>query len=128
MPTDGTLLLEHMPKGKQYLVTALSVFFSIGAVLASLVALIVLPGHSCPPASSYCDVQTENQGWKYLLITLGLIVSFLVISQAFIIDTAFSIIRLSPCFLLASSFSACMNLRVTSCTPGVRKRPWCRCG
>jgi len=30
MPTDGTLLLEHMPKGKQYLVTALSVFFSFG--------------------------------------------------------------------------------------------------
>ena len=29
MPTDGTLLLEHMPRGKQYLVTALSVFFSL---------------------------------------------------------------------------------------------------
>ena len=32
MPTDGTLLLEHMPNGKQYLVTALSVFFSFGSL------------------------------------------------------------------------------------------------
>ncbi|OBZ68970.1 putative MFS-type transporter PB1E7.08c [Grifola frondosa] len=43
MPTDGTLLLEHMPNGKQYLVTALSIF------------------------------SPSNVGWKYLLIVLGLI-------------------------------------------------------
>jgi len=73
MPTDGTLLLEHMPKGKQYLVTALSVFFSFGAVLAAVVALLVLPQHSCLSKGS-CDVETQNQGWKYLLITLGLLV------------------------------------------------------
>ncbi|EED77951.1 predicted protein [Postia placenta Mad-698-R] len=47
MPTDGTLLLEHMPNGKQYLVTALSVFFSFGSVLSAVVGLLVIPGHSC---------------------------------------------------------------------------------
>ncbi|KAK0238623.1 MFS general substrate transporter [Armillaria nabsnona] len=73
MPTDGTLLLEHMPKGKQYLVTALSVFFSFGAVLSAIVALLIVPHHSCPPAPVGCNVDIENQGWKYLLITLGLI-------------------------------------------------------
>ncbi|TFK63042.1 MFS general substrate transporter [Pluteus cervinus] len=72
MPTDGTLLLEHMPKGKQYMVTALSVFFSIGAVLAAVVGLLVVPQHSCL-ASEACDAETQNQGWKYLLFTLGLI-------------------------------------------------------
>lgn len=74
MPTDGTLLLEHMPNGKQYLVTALSVFFSFGAVLAAVVGLLVIPGHSCPPAPASCDVNTQNMGWQYLLIALGLVV------------------------------------------------------
>ncbi len=75
MPTDGTLLLEHMPNGKQYLVTALSVFFSLGAVLAAVIGLVVIPGHSCPPPPATCDVASENVGWKYLLIALGLVVS-----------------------------------------------------
>ncbi|KAL1745814.1 major facilitator superfamily domain-containing protein [Schizophyllum fasciatum] len=71
MPTDGTLLLEHMPDGKQYLVTALSVFFSVGAVLSALIGLSVLPDHSCFAAA--CDVETQNKGWKYLLAILGVI-------------------------------------------------------
>ena len=75
MPTDGTLLLEHMPKENQYLVTALSVFFSLGAVLSAVVGLLVIPQNSCPPSSLVpCDVDTQNQGWKYLLITLALVV------------------------------------------------------
>ncbi|KAA1469701.1 MFS general substrate transporter [Dentipellis sp. KUC8613] len=73
MPTDGTLLLEHMPRGKEYLVTALSVFFSFGAVLSALVAIVMIPKHSCPPAPAPCDVSTENMGWRYTLMTLGLI-------------------------------------------------------
>lgn len=75
MPTDGTLLLEHMPKEKQYLVTALSFFFSVGAALSAVVALLVIPQNSCPPSTLvHCDVDVQNQGWKYLVITLGLIV------------------------------------------------------
>ncbi|KAL5524378.1 hypothetical protein ACEPAF_9518 [Sanghuangporus sanghuang] len=76
MPTDGTLLLEHMPKGKQYLVTALSVFFSFGSVLSAIMGIIIIPGHSCPSkteAGPPCDVETMNRGWQYLLIAIGLI-------------------------------------------------------
>ncbi|KAI0064112.1 MFS general substrate transporter [Artomyces pyxidatus] len=72
MPTDGTLLLEHMPRGKEYLVTALSVFFSFGAVLSALVAIALIPRHSCAPAPAPCDI-SQNMGWKYELIALGLI-------------------------------------------------------
>ncbi|KAG2138594.1 MFS general substrate transporter [Suillus bovinus] len=72
MPTDGTLLLEHMPNGKQYLVTALSVFFSLGSVLSAGVALIVIPSRSCPP-NKPCDVVTQNTGWKFMLVSLGVI-------------------------------------------------------
>lgn len=74
MPTDGTLLLEHMPKGKQYMVTALSVFFSFGSVLSAVVGILVIPGHSCL-GDTPCDVATENTGWKILLLAIGLIVS-----------------------------------------------------
>lgn len=76
MPTDGTLLLEHVPKHKQYLVTALSVFFSLGSVLSAIVGIIIIPGHSCPSNSPEgCDVSTMNKGWKYMLAAVGLIVS-----------------------------------------------------
>src|ERR1700742_3416881 len=74
MPTDGTLLLEHMPKSKQYLVTALSVFFSFGAVLAAVVGLLVIPNHSCLPTGP-CDPDIQIPGWRCLLTALGLIVS-----------------------------------------------------
>ncbi|KAF8491171.1 MFS general substrate transporter [Russula emetica] len=72
LPTDGTLLLEHMPRGKEYLVTALSVFFSFGAVLAALVAIIFIPKNSCDPLPAPCDLD-RNLGWKYELVALGLI-------------------------------------------------------
>ena len=81
MPTDGTLLLEHMPNGKQYLVTALSVFFSFGSVLAAVVGLIVIPSRSCPPAPAPCDVATQNQGWKYLFIVLGAFTLFMFFAR-----------------------------------------------
>lgn len=75
MPTDGTLLLEHMPKGKQYLVTALSVFFSFGAVLSAIVAILIILQHSCPASSEVaCDVDLDNRGWQYMLMALGTIV------------------------------------------------------
>ncbi|EKM51853.1 uncharacterized protein PHACADRAFT_165177 [Phanerochaete carnosa HHB-10118-sp] len=81
MPTDGTLLLEHMPNGKQYLVTALSVFFSFGSVLAAVTGLILIPSRSCPPKPAPCDVTTQNMGWKYLLMTLGLLTLLMFLAR-----------------------------------------------
>ncbi|KAG2362213.1 MFS general substrate transporter [Suillus spraguei] len=80
MPTDGTLLLEHMPNGKQYLVTALSVFFSFGSVLSAGVALIVIPSRSCPP-NEPCDVVTQNTGWQFMLVSLGVITLSMFIAR-----------------------------------------------
>ncbi|CAE7063702.1 unnamed protein product [Rhizoctonia solani] len=52
MPTDGTLFLENVPKKKQYLLTALSVFFSLGAVVSAIIAIIIIPGNSCPEVTT----------------------------------------------------------------------------
>ena len=73
MPTDGTLILEQLPNNKKYLVTALSIFFSFGAVVAAVAALIILPRYTCLAAD--CDVtKNNNLGWKYLFVCLGLLV------------------------------------------------------
>lgn len=138
MPTDGTLLLEHMPKEKQYLVTALSVFFSFGAVLSAVVAILVVPKNSCSAASAACDVATENQGWRYLLSALGIIVrrSYLTpsppngahIPSQHIYCTSPSFPshlnsnRRYQCSSHALSSFACTSPLVISCTQVVRKR------
>ncbi|KZT02036.1 MFS general substrate transporter [Laetiporus sulphureus 93-53] len=67
MPTDGTLFHEHLPSGRHFLVTLLSVFFSFGSVVSACVALLVIPGHLCPPAPAECDPTAQHVGWKYLL-------------------------------------------------------------
>ncbi|KAF8215039.1 major facilitator superfamily domain-containing protein [Mycena galopus ATCC 62051] len=74
MPTDGTLLLEHMPQHKLHLVTGLSLFFSIGSVLAALFALFLVPQNSCAAsiAAAACDPALNN-GWRHLLAALGLL-------------------------------------------------------
>lgn len=80
MPTDGTFALEILPRKKRHLLTSLSIFFSFGSVMAALVALVVIPSNSCPPTSHDntdsppCDVQKDNKGWKYMLLTLAFIV------------------------------------------------------
>jgi MFS family permease len=62
-----------MPKSKQYLIATLSVFFSFGSVAAAIVGLLVIPQNSCLPGQA-CDVDKQNQGWRYLFIVLGVIV------------------------------------------------------
>jgi hypothetical protein len=74
MPTDGTLFLENLPYSKQYLLTLLSVFFSLGAVLSSTVSYIFLPGASCRVFEG-CDIAGKgNDGWRKVLLVLGLFV------------------------------------------------------
>lgn len=74
MPTDGMLFLENIPESKRYLLTALSVFFSIGSVAAAIVGIVVIPQNSCPERAGDvippCDVATQNMGWKYMFFTL----------------------------------------------------------
>ncbi|KAL7423637.1 hypothetical protein Q5752_001218 [Cryptotrichosporon argae] len=73
MPTDGTLFLENLPHSKQYLLTLLSVFFSLGAVISSVVSMVALPGHSCQRFEG-CDIAGgANDGWRRVLLFLGLI-------------------------------------------------------
>ncbi|CAG8805786.1 25823_t:CDS:2, partial [Dentiscutata erythropus] len=72
MPVDGALFLEFIPKSHQYLLTTLSVFFSFGAVITSIVAYLVLPQYSCVKSfNDNCNVNEHNNGWRYVLGILG---------------------------------------------------------
>lgn len=73
MPTDGTLFLENLPHSKQYLLTLLSVFFSFGAVLSSVISLVFLPGASCGTYDGCGIDEHENDGWRRVLFVLGLL-------------------------------------------------------
>ncbi|GAA5828757.1 hypothetical protein JCM3770_004695, partial [Rhodotorula araucariae] len=103
MPTDGTLFLENTPKTKHYLLTALSVFFSLGAIFTSLLGLVILPRFSCAPnagnaGAPACNVKIENNGWRYMLGALG------VVSIAmFFCRVLFFRLHESPKFLVASN-------------------------
>lgn len=73
----GALYLEFLPKEYHYLLTFMSVFFSFGAVLASILGYTILPYTSCPEPTAdnpnpSCDVATQNAGWRILLVCAAL--------------------------------------------------------
>ncbi|PWN43691.1 MFS general substrate transporter [Ceraceosorus guamensis] len=76
LPVDGMLFLEFIPGSKQYLLTLLSVFWSIGQLIASLVAWVFIVNYTCSGdnsdiATSGVCISSENQGWRYTFYTLG---------------------------------------------------------
>ncbi|KAJ2848563.1 hypothetical protein IWW36_003223 [Coemansia brasiliensis] len=78
MPVDGAIFLEFVPREKRHLLTMLSVFFSAGSVLTSAVALALLPPFSCPDEGP-CNVGKQNNGWRYLLVTVSLLTIVMVV-------------------------------------------------
>ncbi|GAA5934953.1 MFS transporter [Sporobolomyces koalae] len=85
MPTDGTLFLENLPKSRHFLLTALSVFFSLGAIVTSTLSLIIFPRFTCTSspdaAEAPCDPRSEDRGWRILLGCLGLISAIMFFSR-----------------------------------------------
>ncbi|RUS18529.1 major facilitator superfamily domain-containing protein [Endogone sp. FLAS-F59071] len=96
MPVDGALFLEFIPTEHQYLLTFMSVFFSLGAVLSSFLAFLILPSHSCQLPNT-CDPAVENNGWRFLLLTLGFLTLAMVLARLI-----FFRLQESPRYLLAS--------------------------
>lgn len=82
LPVDGMLFLEFIPGSHQYLLTLLSVFWSLGQLFASLIAWAFIANYSCVGSNSnpqpatpggplqYCD-PSLNHGWRYTFYTLG---------------------------------------------------------
>ncbi|PWY99427.1 MFS general substrate transporter [Testicularia cyperi] len=92
LPVDGMMFLEFVPSKSQYLLTLLSVFWSLGQLLASLVAWAFIANYSCDGNQSNtvqnadtvaCDV-SQNMGWRYLFYTLGALTFVMFILRFFV--------------------------------------------
>ncbi|EPQ27410.1 uncharacterized protein PFL1_04948 [Pseudozyma flocculosa PF-1] len=80
LPVDGTLFLEFVPANKQYLLTLLSVFWSIGQLVGSLIGWAFIANYSCSGDESNtpfdgsipCNT-ADNKGWRYFFFCIGAI-------------------------------------------------------
>lgn len=93
LPVDGMMFLEFVPEQYQYLLTLLSVYWSLGQLLASLVAWAFITNFSCDGDQSNtpilgtpytpCNV-ADNMGWRYTFYTLGALTFVIFIFRFFI--------------------------------------------
>ncbi|KAI9276522.1 major facilitator superfamily domain-containing protein [Sporodiniella umbellata] len=76
MPTDGALYLEFLPKEYHYLLTFMSIFFSFGAVIASILGYLVLPceGEGC-----------DNSQWRTMLLAASFTTFVILLIRSFLI-------------------------------------------
>ncbi|CAG8438732.1 17475_t:CDS:2 [Cetraspora pellucida] len=98
LPVDGTIFLEFVPKNQQHLLTFMSIFWPFGGVITSIAAYMILPQNSCPESdviSSTCDI-SKNNGWRYLLGTLGGLTFIMLIGRVLFFG-----LKESPKFLMA---------------------------
>lgn len=89
IPIDTTICLECLPQDRRWLLPALSIFQPVGVILCSSLAYAFIPSHSCAENLVSCnrphdvDVaccsRAENQGWRYLMFTIGGITSLVFV-------------------------------------------------
>ncbi|WFD30365.1 hypothetical protein MSPP1_001383 [Malassezia sp. CBS 17886] len=76
LPVDGMLFLEFLPGNRQNLLTLLSVFWSLGQLLTSLVGWAFIVNYSCDSTQECSEKNgmgwmVNNKGWRYLNFTIG---------------------------------------------------------
>ncbi|KAI0776704.1 MFS general substrate transporter [Trametes elegans] len=70
LPVDSAVFLDFVPGSHQYLLTILSIWWSVGQLVASLIAWPLIANFSCPQGATTC-ARADNMGWRYLVFTLG---------------------------------------------------------
>ncbi|KAI0291552.1 MFS general substrate transporter [Russula brevipes] len=69
VPVDAVVLLDFLPSSHQHLLTIVSIWWTLGQLLGSLIAWPLIANFSCAP-SGPCT-RSDNMGWRYLVFTLG---------------------------------------------------------
>ena len=114
LPVDGALFLEFLPFASGNLLTLLSIWWPVGALVASMIAWGLIPTNACPfdDYTSSCSLKpglsppdccgrSNNMGWRYFTFTLGAITFFQWVMR-FIVFQMFE----SPKFLLSKGRQA----------------------
>ncbi|KAF2852380.1 membrane transporter [Plenodomus tracheiphilus IPT5] len=94
LPVDSAIFLEFLPGTLQYLLTVLSIFWSLAQVFATLVAWPLLGNLTCQQTDTDCT-KSENMGWRYFMIVMGG-VALIMFFFRFVLFTIFE----SPKFLM----------------------------
>ncbi|KAJ3003746.1 hypothetical protein HKX48_001584, partial [Thoreauomyces humboldtii] len=94
MPVDGCLFVEFCPKKDRNYLALLSVFFSIGSVVASALAVPVFSG--CDGGSADAPSEGCASAWRWLVGTLGSVSLTMLLGRLALIT-----LHESPKFLLA---------------------------
>ncbi|GJE95530.1 MFS general substrate transporter [Phanerochaete sordida] len=72
LPVDSAVFLDFVPGSHQYLLTVLSIWWSLGQLFVNLIAWPLIANFSCPQGSTPATcTRSQNMGWRYLLFTLG---------------------------------------------------------
>ncbi|KAI4204781.1 MAG: hypothetical protein LQ350_000847 [Teloschistes chrysophthalmus] len=72
LPVDSAVFLEFLPGSHQYLLTILSIFWALAQLLATLIAWPLLGYHTCSETQTTPCTKSENFGWRWFMITMGL--------------------------------------------------------
>jgi len=94
LPVDSAIFLEFLPGSHQYLLTILSIYWSLAQVFATLVAWPLLGNLTCQQTEMNCTKE-KNMGWRYFMIVMGGVALIMFITR-FILFTIFE----SPKFLM----------------------------
>ncbi|KAK2609299.1 hypothetical protein QQS21_002080 [Conoideocrella luteorostrata] len=72
VPVDSIVFLEFVPQSHQWLLVTLSGWWNLGQLVVSSLSWGFLRAYACPPSTAPCPA-SENMGWRYTMITLGVI-------------------------------------------------------
>ncbi|EOA82928.1 uncharacterized protein SETTUDRAFT_173543 [Exserohilum turcica Et28A] len=94
LPVDSAIFLEFLPGSHQYLLTILSIYWSLAQVFATLVAWPLLGNLTCQQTADVCT-KDQNMGWRYFILTMGGVALIMFVGR-FALFTIFE----SPKFLM----------------------------
>ncbi|KAI9933757.1 hypothetical protein ASPWEDRAFT_105998 [Aspergillus wentii DTO 134E9] len=94
LPVDAAVFLECLPPNSANILSGLATWWSVGTLIASMLAWAYIPNFSCESAAG-C-VKADNWGWRYLVLTLGAI-TFVMFLCRFLLFTLYE----SPKFLVS---------------------------
>ncbi|KAJ6120418.1 hypothetical protein N7523_004698 [Penicillium sp. IBT 18751x] len=94
LPVDAAVFLECLPPNSGNILSGLATWWSVGTLIASMLAWAYIPNFSCETAAN-CT-KADNWGWRYLVLTLGAI-TFVMFLCRFFFFTLYE----SPKFLVS---------------------------
>lgn len=70
LPVDSAIFLEALPSKKKWLLTVMSIWWSLGQVVTALISWALITNYSCSDTDAVC-YSKDNKGWRYFLYTMG---------------------------------------------------------